>query len=270
MTDWNDAFDNVSHIPNAASYPEIWLARAAQYREKANFAELDISYGEHPRETLDLFWPEGKPKGLAVFVHGGYWIRLDKSFWSDLAEGARKNGWVVAIPSYVLTPDVRIRQITQQIGVAITLAAERVAGPILLSGHSAGGHLVSRMICKDSPLKDIVSDRIGHVLSISGVHDLQNLRKTKMNETLQLSEREAKAESVYLLEPQEGAELTAWVGGNERPEFIRQAKLLASVWDEAGAKTRTIEDEGKHHFTVVDGLAEVDSAITQAFIGSSL
>lgn len=82
-----------------------------------------------------------------MFVHGGFWMRLDKSYWTDLAEGARDLGWAVCIPSYTLAPVARISEITKQIAAAIEKAGNLVGGPIRLVGHSAGGHLVTRMIC---------------------------------------------------------------------------------------------------------------------------
>ncbi|RMF39250.1 MAG: alpha/beta hydrolase, partial [Alphaproteobacteria bacterium] len=111
--DWEDALSNGSHIAGAESYPERWAARAAAFRERVP-GRLDIAYGAHPRERLDLFEPEGPPRGLAVFIHGGYWLRFDKSSWSDLAEGALALGWAVALPSYVLAPEARIPDITGQ------------------------------------------------------------------------------------------------------------------------------------------------------------
>ncbi len=262
MTNWDDAFDNSSYIPDAEGYMRTWTDAAAAYRTQADFAELDISYGPHEREIFDLFRPDGTPKGLAVFVHGGYWMQLDKSYWSHLAEGARKNGWAVCIPSYTLAPDARISEITQQIGRAITHAAAMIPGPICLSGHSAGGHLVARMNCANAPLRPQITKRIQHTLSISGVHDLRDLLKTKMNETLKLSPDEAKSESPALLPPRTNIKITNWVGGEERPQFIHQANFLTKCWQHAN----TTIDKNLHHFNVIEALASPKSPITKCFI----
>ena len=271
--DWDDAFANMAHVANSHELPGFWSARAARYREEMLAAghrlELDIAYGEHPREAYDLVWPEGEPRGLAVFVHGGYWMRLDKSFWTDFAEGARANGWVVCLPSYTLTPDARISEITAQIGQALAHVAERVAGPIRLAGHSAGGHLVTRMLCADGPLSREVRQRVEHTLSISGLHDLRPLLHTRMNDTLHLDLAEARAESAILGEPVHGAPLTCWVGGGERPEFIRQARLLADVWGGLDVPATAHVDGDHNHFTVLEGLKDPASRITAAFTGTS-
>ena len=57
---------------------------AKAYRAKladAARAKLDLLYGDGERNRFDLFLPEQTPKGLVVFVHGGYWVRFDKSYW---------------------------------------------------------------------------------------------------------------------------------------------------------------------------------------------
>ncbi len=264
--DWDDAFANMTHVPNAEALPGRWAADAAAYRASGVRVEEHV-YGDHPRERFDLVWPDGPPEGLAVFVHGGYFIRLDKSFWTHFAEGARARGWVVCLPQYTLAPDHRIAQITAQIGRAISRAADLVHGPIRLSGHSAGGHLVSRMVCEDTPLKKTVLDRVERTLSISGLHDLRPLMRTAMNEKLRLDEEEARRESPALLRPVPGADLTAWVGGGERPEFVRQARLLALIWAGLDVRTELVVDGQHDHFSVLKDLKSSDTPITRALVG---
>ena len=264
--DWDDEFANMAHIPGSEAFPDRWSANASKYRNKLINFEENISYGSHTREVMDIFWPKDTPKGLLVFVHGGYWIRLDKSYWSDLAEGARSLGWAVCMPSYVLAPEAKISDITSSIAMAITKSAELVKGPIRLAGHSAGGHLVSRMICDDSPLPPSLLDRLEHVVSISGVHDLRPLLKTRMNVDFQLDMKEARAESPVLHTPIRPFDLTCWVGGGERPEFIRQSQLFAQMWDGLGAQTRCTIDGTHDHFSVIEGLKDPQSPLTRAVL----
>ncbi len=264
--DWDDAYANMAHIEGSDKLPALWSERAAAYRQSAVRIEEGIAYGDDPRERFDLVWPDGDPKGLAVFVHGGYWLRMDKSYWTDLAEGARANGWAVALPQYTLAPAARLAQMTQQIGAAISQAATLVPGPLRIAGHSAGGHLVSRMTCADSPLSENVRSRLQHTLSISGLHDLRPLMWTAMNKDLQIDEDEAQRESPALLRPLPGTRITAWVGGGERPEFIRQSRLLAMIWQGLDVQTDVVID-GKHdHFSLLEGLKQAESPLTAAFV----
>ncbi len=267
---WDLAFENMANIPNSSALPAFWAERAAQYRSNAvvenRHLETNIPYGEHEREVFDLVLPDIAPKGLVVFVHGGYWIRLDKSYWTDFAEGARANGWAVCLPSYTLAPEARISDITKQVSRAVSKASELVAGPIRLSGHSAGGHLVTRMLCDDNVLPAVVRARLAHTVSISGLHDLRPLIHTKMNESLLLDDVEAATESPVLCRPPSGSSITAWVGGGERPEFIRQSKLLKLMWEGLDANISCTLDEQHNHFTVIEGLKDPHSALVQELL----
>src|SRR6478736_6209073 len=118
MRDWDDAYANSAHVPGPDKLPALRAARAAAYRAGLTRFRGDIPYGSGERQRLDLILPEGEAKGLVVFVHGGYWMRFDKSFWTDLAEGARQHGFAVALPSYTLTPAARISDMTVEIAAA--------------------------------------------------------------------------------------------------------------------------------------------------------
>jgi arylformamidase len=269
ISDWNDAYANAPNIPGGECWPAAWVQPAQAYRDAlqgSGRATLDISYGERARNRFDLFGPEGRPKGLVVFVHGGFWRALDKSFWSHLARGSVESGYAMAMPSYTLCPTVRIAEITREIAAAVERAASMVEGPLFLAGHSAGGHLVTRMISATSPLADDVRARISHTISISGVHDLRPLMKADMNTDLRIDEAEALVESPALLEPMQNARVTCWVGGAERPEFVRQNALLANIWTGLGAKTCMIEEPGRHHFDVIDGLADPYHQLTRTLL----
>jgi acetyl esterase/lipase len=205
---------------------------------------------------------------LVVFVHGGYWLQLDKSYWSHLAAGAVASGYAVAMPSYTLCPEVRISQIVKEVASAITEAAKLFEGPLMLIGHSAGGHLVSRMITATTPLALHIQQRIRNVISISGIHDLRALLSTAMNERLAISQAEALSESPALLQPMPNARITCWVGGNERAEFLRQNALLANIWTGLGATTATVVEPDKHHFTIIDGLSDAEHPLTRTLLST--
>ncbi|UDL90363.1 alpha/beta hydrolase [Mesorhizobium sp. PAMC28654] len=269
ITDWDNAYANGANIAASDCWPAAWVEPAQAFRDALSAegrARLDVAYGDRTRNRLDLFLPAAEPKGLVVFVHGGYWKAFDKSFWSHLATGAIGHGYAVAMPSYTLCPETSIAGIVREIGAAIDKAAELVEGPIMLTGHSAGGHLVSRMVTATTPLAPAVAKRIRHVVSISGVHDLRPMMRTDMNTTLKLDEADALAESPALLRPMDNARITCWVGGGERAEFLRQSALLANIWTGLGATTATVVEPDRHHFSIIDGLADPGHALTRTLV----
>ncbi len=265
IVDWDDAYNSASYIAEADLFPKVWAARAAEFcsaRSAAGRAELGLAYGASERERLDLFHADGAAKGLAVFVHGGEWMRFDRSFWSHLAEGAIRRGWSVAVPSYALAPQARVRDIARQVARAIGFAADRVPGPIVLAGHCSGGQLAARMGCLDGPLAEAERRRVDRIVAISGLFDLRPLIKTRLNETLRLGEQEAAAESPALARPWPGLALTAWVGSDERPEFVRQSELIANIWTGLGAATKCVCAPQRHHYDVVSDLSDPESTLT--------
>ncbi len=263
ITDWDDAYSNAAHIADSQRWPDEWVERAACYRASSR-CEPDVAYGDHERHVYDVFFPEHEPAGLFVFIHGGYWLDFDKSYWSHLARGAVERGWTVAVPSYVLCPQVGIRDIRHMIGAAIKHAADRISGPIVLTGHSAGGHLAACMVCEGSPLAVEVRQRTVHTVSISGLHDLRPLLKTQMNDQLHLTDGEAMQLSPALKIPDPQCRLTAWVGQAERPEFLRQSDLIANVWLGCGAWTQCVVAPDQHHFDIIDGLCDAHSPLMMA------
>lgn len=275
ITDWEVAYSNQGYVPHAMELLEAGAKAAEALRERLEnqgCAELGLSYGKTERQALDLFWPEASPensaraKGLVFFVHGGYWRAFDRSYWSHLAEGPLANGWAVAMPSYTLAPEASMTQIGQEVAQALNFAGARVPGSIRITGHSAGGHLVSRLTCQDSELNDDIAARLHTCLSLSGLHDLRPMLRLALNEALRMDLDEAERESPALMHPRAIKRLICWVGGGETDEFRRQNALLANIWGGFGLETHCIEDGNLNHFNVIDGLARADSPLTQALI----
>ncbi len=259
----DEAYSNAAFIPGGDGYPARWAAEAAAFRaEQGARARLTVSYGAGARQTYDLFLPEGRPRGLMVFIHGGYWMAFAPRDWSHLAAGAVDRGWACALVGYTLAPEARIATLTGEVARGIAAAAAEVAGPVVVTGHSAGGHLSARMACADAPLAAEVASRLRRVVPLSPLGDLRPLRETSMNETLHLDAGEALAESPTLLAKRAGVEVTVWVGGAERPVFIEQAQDLATAWGVPCHIAPRL-----HHFNLPDDLARADSALIETLLG---
>ena len=261
--DLSDAYAVGANTPGGEEYFDRWVAAAAGFRRAVGArARLDLAYGAAPRQRFDLFLPEGAPAGLVMFVHGGFWLKTDRSMWSHLANGPVARGWAVAMPSYTLAPEARISEITSEIAQALVAAAGQVAGPVVLTGHSAGGHLAARLRCLDVALPAAVAARLVRVLPISPLSDLRPLMHTGMNAELRLDAAEAAAESPVLNRDLRDVETVIWVGAEERPAFLDQALWLAEAWP--GTTLRIAP--GRHHFDVIEELERADSPLTAALL----
>ncbi|WP_245867088.1 alpha/beta hydrolase [Oceaniglobus roseus] len=263
------AYANAAFIPGAESYPPRWLAAAEAFRAgraAAGLARLDLPYGGRARQRFDLFLPDpgvaAEGAGVVVFVHGGYWRAFDNRTWSHLAAGALARGWAVAMPGYTLAPEATIPEITQEIAAALSAICAETTGPLVLTGHSAGGHLVARMLCPDVGLPGGVAARIARCVPISPLSDLRPLIDTAMNADLRLDPGTALRESPAIYPPLGGIGIAVWVGAEERPAFLEQARGLAAAWAPGALHV----EAGRHHFDVIDGLAEADSPLMRAVL----
>jgi len=251
--DVDRSYANGAFIPGSERLPGQWEAMAGEYRKALKGrAKLNIPYGTQARQQFDLFLPEKAALGLMVFVHGGYWLESGREIWSHLAAGAVERGWACAMPSYTLAPEARIAAMTAEVASAIKAAASMVAGPVVVTGHSAGGHLAARMGCTDMP--KALAERVLRVVPISPVSELAPIARTKMNTALHLSDAEVAAESPARLTLRETCQAHVWVGMMERPVFLWQARLLSEEWDCPWTPV-----PGKNHFTVIDDLTDAKS-----------
>ena len=264
--DLDDAYENRKYIPAADEHMAQWQQQSAAFRSNATHAAFDQPYGPAPRQRYDLFWPDGGPgteKGLLVIVHGGYWLAFSKDDFTHLASGAVAQGWAVAMISYTLAPEARIGEITREMVSAVNTLAGFASGPMRLAGHSAGGHLVSRMMCVDTALSTAALARLDRIVSISGLHDLRALLPLEKNAAWKLDADEAAAESAICHQPRTGMELVCVVGGDERPEFIRQNGILPLVWQGLGAMCHTQLLAKEDHFSIIAQMTDPNSQLSR-------
>lgn len=260
MMDMNREYANAAFIPNADEILGRIAAAAQAYWAAPPFAAEDSAYGAHPRQTLRLYRPEGAAKGVLVFIHGGYWLSFSPADWAHLAHGALQRGWAVALPGYILAPEARLSAIRQDLHKALSVIAAKTTGPMVLTGHSAGGQLAARLACADAVQADW---RLKRVVPISPVGELEPMLANDMNAKLKIDGAEVEAESPARHKLAPGVAAHVWVGHAERPAFLWQARLLAERWDCPWTCA-----PGHNHFTVIEDLAVPDSALMDVLLGA--
>ena len=260
-------------IPDHAEIFQRWKARSQEARA-ALACRLDIPYGASAAETLDIFPAEGKSEALLVFIHGGYWRSLDKSDFSYLAPAFCRRGVTLALSNYALCPAVGIEDIVKQNLLAIAWLWHYGArygvnpGRLYVAGHSAGGHLTAMMLAArwNTYMPELPYNLVKGGLAISGVYDLEPLVQAPfVNQDLKLDRAQARRLSPASIPPATTAPLYTAVGGDESDEFKRQNALIASAWRYAYAGD--IPMPGRNHLTVVEELANPQSALFNAAMG---
>jgi arylformamidase len=259
-------YNNRARVPEHPAIFERWKKDAAAFRADHPGAELDIAYGGSARERIDLFWPSaGDRAPIALFMHGGYWRSLDRSFFSHLAGGANARGLAFAAVGYDLCPAVMIEKIIEQMRAAAVFLGRRHDRKLVACGHSAGGHLAACLVATDwrARAPDLPADLVPAGLSVSGLFDLAPLMETGMNEDLRLDATSARKVSPLYWDVPRNRSLDAWVGGEESGEFLRQSRVVAEVWGGKGAAVRYVEVPRANHFTILDPLADPASEMTK-------
>jgi arylformamidase len=266
--DYEAEYNNRARVPEHAEIFARWTRDAELYRAealKAGRAELGLSYGDTPRQALDLFLsPGGENAPLGIFIHGGWWRSLDFSMFSQMARGPNGRGVSVAVADYDLCPNVTIAEIIAQMQRACGFLWQRFGRRMTIYGHSAGGHLAAALVATDwrALYPKAPADLVPAGYAISGVFDLTPLTGISVNQDLRLDAAEARKVSPLFWPVTPGRIFDATVGGLESSEFKRQSRTFAQVWQQAGAQTRYEEFAGTNHFTVIDPLSDPQSDMT--------
>lgn len=267
--DYEKEYDNRGRIPE---HPEIfarWARETEAYRKAASGAELAISYGPSPRQTIDIFPAHGgsAKAPLAMFIHGGWWRSLDPSMFSQMAIGPNAHGVTVAVVGYDLVPHVSVGTIVEQMRAACLALWRRYGRRIMVYGHSAGGHLTACMLGTGWTRLDASAphDLVPAGYAISGLFDLAPILHVTPNQDIRLDAESARANSPIHWRVPPSRTLDAVVGALESNEFLRQSQLIADAWKSA-AKTRYEAIADTNHFTVVDPLTDANSAMTRRVV----
>ncbi len=120
-------------------------------------ASSDISYGENPRQKLDVYVPATRASNapVVVFFYGGSWNSGHKGDYAFVGKALAARGFVTVIADYRLVPQVRFPAFLDDSARAVVWAhrnAAKFGGDpkrLFVVGHSAGAYNAS-MIALDA------------------------------------------------------------------------------------------------------------------------
>ncbi len=175
------AYNNSAAVANSSEHVAGWEAISAEWR-KTKPGHLNVPYLPKERTKWDLFPGADANKPCLIHIHGGYWQFRSKDSFTFLSEGVAAHGWATALPGYTLAPNASLTEIVNELRAGLDWFEQNrreygIAGPLILSGWSAGGHLTAMLL--DHP-------SITAGLAISGIYEVGPLRDTYLNANLRL------------------------------------------------------------------------------------
>ena len=266
-------YDNRAKVPEAGSIVERWYSDG-QTAVQSMSCRLDIPYGPHERQRLDVFPAAASGSPLLAFIHGGYWHSRDRAMMHFLAPFYVAAGVSFASIGYRLCPEVGIGDIVADIGEAIAWLHANAdmfsadGNRLFVAGHSAGGHLAALMCGSAGPGAGVIRGGC----SISGLHDLEPIRLCYLNENLNLDAGTAAQFSPIQRihadapDPATLPPLIAAVGGREGPEYFRQRDDLVAALRAAGQPVQPVDVPDGDHFTACAAFADPAHVLQESMV----
>lgn len=272
LQELEEQYDIEGSVPDRLAYLKKFEQLSAQTR-KARTALLDIQYGLAEAERLDVFLSDGAaPSAVVVMIHGGGWRASSKEARAFPAELYCPQGAIFVSLEYPLAPDHPLDRIVDSVQRGVKYigdhAAEWGGDPqkIVLVGNSAGGHLAA-MAANAHCAAQASHARIAGLVTISGVFDMEPLRRTAANSWLNMDAAIALRNSPMRTIPSVPCPTTVLVGAEEPEEFRRQSFCYAAALQNAGADARFVEVSGENHFSIIERIGEPGNPVSDAVFG---
>ena len=255
-------------------FPELAKIRAAQAQKVRETAKswLNISYGNSPREMLDIYAADKAGGPVLVYIHGGYWRSGSKEDNCNFVPTFTKRGATVVLVEYDLCPNVTVTDIVRQTRAAIAWSCKNITRyggdptRIFVSGHSAGGHLTAMALAHDWTKEGIPQDCIKGAVATSGVYDLDMVMKISVQEQVRMTPEIAKANSPFLNSLRVKCPMVVAVGGAEPKGWQQMAEDYFNHCKRHGMNVEYLVVPGANHYTMSEKLRDDANPLTQAMI----
>ncbi len=225
---------------------------------------LDLAYGEHPRQRLDLYMPrrsESQPaRPLVVFLYGGSWQSGARGDYLFVGQALASRGCVAVVPDYRLYPRAVFPDFVHDAAAAFAWArrnaAEYGADPrrLFVMGHSAGAHIATLLATDESYLREhgLGRDAIAGVIGLGGAYDFLPLRDPVLQQVFPPDLRQ-RSQPVHFVAGEEPPMLLA-VSGDDRTVDPGNTERMAARLRAAGSTVRVLRYRRLGHVLILGSL----------------
>jgi len=253
------------------------IADSRMVRASASHAAtINLPYGTHQRQQLDLFAPNGDgPWPLLIYIHGGYWQLGSKDEWASLAPGWLQKEIAFASLGYRLLPDATLEEVVADVRAGLDYLAENAqelkidVSRVVVSGVSAGAHLAAMAVTETDPAT--MQLRPVAAVLLSGVYDPRPLEGTTPGAALSNSKSlDLSRVSPLGRPPPSDCACMIACGSDETDVFHTQSQMLADYWANWGVTATVLTLQNINHFTIVDNLIAGQPGPVGAFLDQHL
>tara|TARA_B100000686_G_scaffold309473_1_gene351425 strand:+ start:6132 stop:6992 length:861 start_codon:yes stop_codon:yes gene_type:complete len=258
-------------VPDFSKYIEDAQKKAKSARNILS-SDLDIPYGKHPLQKLDIFYNKNlKNAPVHIFIHGGYWRALDKFDHSHLAAPFVKENCIYFSLNYGLCPSIKLSEIKNQIFEAIIWIYKNCSkyggnpNNINISGHSAGAHLCAILTNFKWETINMPKNIIKSAFLISGIYEPEVVLKLSLNDEIGLTKKEASTNT-----PIPTKKITTHmflsVGDSEPLAWIEQTKKYTKMLLEKDNSVNFKLLKNQNHFSILNLLSDPNTIYTKRMI----
>jgi len=244
--------------------------------------QTDIAYHDGPefnrgRHVLDVYRPVDVSNApVLIFIHGGAWSTGDKQFFDYIGGVFAKQGYVTVVPNYRLSPAVQhpahIRDVARAYAWTVANISNYGGDPssIVLSGHSAGGHLAALLALNERYLaeQDLDGSGIQGVIGISGVYDVTSLPPFIVPNAVFTSDPDAQRDASPLFHVNEGEPPFLLLYAQfDYPTLGTQAERLHDRLINQNVESHIREIRNRIHETIVFQIGNAGDPTTAEMLG---
>lgn len=269
----NRAFDQTQWAPNMMQVVGSWGDISRDVREHAS-AMQTRRYGDGFNEDLEIF-PAAAPNApIYVFMHGGEWKRRDNLSGAFPALSLVPAGFTYINLNFEALPHVRMPHIVDQIRRAVVWVHKHArdfgADPdaIQLFGHSSGAHFAAVLATTRWQDFGAPADVLKSVSCVSGLYDMEPVLLSMRREWVKLTPDEGRALSPVHHVANVNCPVSIIHGGNESPEFKRQARVFHDALLAAKKTSRLVTVLDRNHFELLDTLRDPASELAGLLVNS--